>query len=421
MPGNRHSTDAPRQSADELTDQDRAILRDLDRALADSLTLKRWWEQKNATGEYQERFSLIRDIHQPLSSFGFFDEALVGGRPLAVMGVVEEMIFDQPKQAPPERIRDEFREFLLRYFMRVSAFEKPTAYSDPGQPPPATYQPGLSWCPWDKAQKRGFGFSQLYYQRVGSGAPGKFSRRDEFAIVDLRDIGPQYDWIMCKVRIYDFKLRFRPSGPRGPTLELPLKEHNYLVLSRDFVTCRDDPEPGVLGEYGLGYGLLRDTGEDSVFAYGPGRFCAGFQLINFRILASGESRARLVFVVNRPHRILDVTLDPVDWGFRLANFFSFGLTSRLFAPAQFLLERLPLRVSGLDPVSAYVALANLLTGGLAGEQLCVSRQQLEKDFLVQHFLQHYGLIVGSLRTWRQVPDWLDEAALPERLRMGVSL
>jgi hypothetical protein len=238
--------------------------------------------------------------------------------------------------------------------------------------------------------------------------------------VDLRDIGPRYDWVVCKVRIYNFNIRFRPAGPRGPTLELPLKEQNYLVLGPDFITDRDDPEPGVLGEYGLGYGLIRSPDEGGAFAYGPGRFQAGFQLINFRMLAGGETRARLVFVVNRPNRILDVTLDPLDWGFRLADFLSFGLTSRLLAPARLVLDRLPLRVSGFDPVSAYVTLANLLTGGLAAEELCLSRRQLEKNFLVQHFMQHYHLIVGALRTWRHVPDWLNEPALPERLRMGVS-
>jgi hypothetical protein len=412
--------DSPDQQPDEFTAQDWAILGDADRALADGVALKRWWQRKDATGDYRARFELIRNINRPISSYGFFDEVPVGDHPLAIMGVVEEMLYDQPKQAAPERVRDEFRQFVLRYFMRVSAFEEPTAYADPGQLPPAAYQPGLSWCPWDEARRQGFGFSQLYSKRAGSGALERFEPRDEFAIVDLREIGPKYAWIVCKVRIYDFNLKFQPSGPGGTSLEVPLEEENYLVISPDFVTCRDDPEPGVLGEYGLGYGLIRYAPKDTPFAYGPGRFAAGFQLINFRIVASGEIRVRLVFVVNRPGQILDVTLDPVKWGFQLADFFSFGLTSRLFAPARLLLERLPLRFSGLDPVSAYITLANLFTAGLAGEQLCISRQQLEKTFLVQHFMQHYELIVGSVRTWRQVPDWLDESALPERLRMGVS-
>ena len=44
---------------------------------------------------------------------------------------------------------------------------------------------------------------------------------------------------------------------------------------------------------------------------------------------------------------------------------------------------------------------------------------IEKDFLVTHFMQHYQMIVGSLLTWRRVPDWLDSSALPETATTGV--
>jgi hypothetical protein len=52
--------------------------------------------------------------------------------------------------------------------------------------------------------------------------------------------------------------------------------------------------------------------------------------------------------------------------------------------------------------------------------LCISRDDLEKEFLAQHFMQNYDLIVGSLQTWRQIPDWLDSAGLPEWVVKGVS-
>jgi hypothetical protein len=65
-------------------------------------------------------------------------------------------------------------------------------------------------------------------------------------------------------------------------------------------------------------------------------------------------------------------------------------------------------------------LANAVTGGQAAQQLCISREQLDKDFLVQHFMQHYVTIVGSLLTWRQIPNWLDAAALPDWVVAGRS-
>jgi len=47
-------------------------------------------------------------------------------------------------------------------------------------------------------------------------------------------------------------------------------------------------------------------------------------------------------------------------------------------------------------------------------------EQLEKQFLVQHFMQHYPMVVGSLLTWRRQADWLDRAALPAALVEGVA-
>ncbi|MEO1084956.1 MAG: hypothetical protein AAFY88_11995, partial [Acidobacteriota bacterium] len=64
--------------------------------------------------------------------------------------------------------------------------------------------------------------------------------------------------------------------------------------------------------------------------------------------------------------------------------------------------------------------ANLMTGGLAGRRLGVTKQQLEKDFLQKHFLQHYNVVTGSLITWRQIADWLERDALPAWVESGVS-
>jgi hypothetical protein len=411
---------AIRVPQDDWTEQDRTRVSEAEGALADGLSLLRWWEQLDAVNGYSERFDMIRTYNQSDRSFGFFASAPLGERMLPVMGVVEDLLYDQSRQVAPERVRDEFREFVLHYFMRISAFEQPEAYAAPGRPSPLAYRAGLSWCPGEESQKAGFGFSQLYYKRADTGAVSKFPRHEQFACVDLRTIGPLYLWTVCKVRIFDFNLRFQPRGRESVSLAIPLKAENYLVLSRDFIANRDDPAPGVLGEYGFGYAMIRDTSDESVFAYGPGQFQTGFQLIHFRVLGNGETWVRLVFVVNRPDRILNIPIDPVGWSFRLADLFSLGLASRVVGPAKPWLERSPFRIGGFDPISAYVTLANTLTGGFAAEDLCISREQLEKDFLVQHFHQHYQMIVGSLLTWRHVPDWLNTREIPASIVTGVS-
>lgn len=126
------------------------------------------------------------------------------------------------------------------------------------------------------------------------------------------------------------------------------------------------------------------------------------------------------FVVNQPTQILDISLDPIDWAFTAADLMTFGKASEILEPLHALADRLPLRPGGFDPVFTSIKLANLFTLGQAAEQLCISKRSLEEFFLVFHFDQYYTTITGSLLTWRQIQDWLDEASLPAFVKTGVS-
>lgn len=403
-----------------FTEQDRLILGEVERALSNGVALKHWWEQKDATKSYAEQFELVRTFNHPDRGTGFFDIAPLEGRTLSVMGVVEDICYDQLKGAPRNRVREELREFLMRYFMRVSDFRQPEAYVPEDQQTPPSSLREFSWCPTRDINRMGFGYSQHYYKLRGSGQVGKFPASEEFAIVDLRELGEKYEWIVAKVSIFDFNLSFSLGGTGSPQLVFPLKEENYLVISRDFITCKDEQGKGLPGEFGFGYSLIDYSTDRSIFSYGPGRFEAGFQLFRFRMLEEGAIRVQLVFVANRPGQITSVDISPVEWSFRLADLFSLGSASQIFAPVKNALEQLPLRLNGFDPVLAYISLANLLTGGQAAQDLCISKERLEKDFLIKHFMQHYQMIVGTLLVWRQVPDWLDTAALPEWIITGRS-
>ena len=129
----------------------------------------------------------------------------------------------------------------------------------------------------------------------------------------------------------------------------------------------------------------------------------------------------MVFVANRPERIMNVSLNPVSWSFTIANLMTFGLSSHFLAPLQGVLEQLPLKGSNVDPVYAFIRLANALSDGQAAKQLCLSTTELDKQFLVKHFQQHYQTIAGALHTWRQIPDWLvGDDQLPQWVVEGVS-
>jgi hypothetical protein len=412
----------------EASVEEEAVLESAERYLADGIALLRWWREADAANSYQSRFDLERTFNRADSSFGFFDTLLLRNATFRLMGNVQELIYDNPRVptdwgvAAPAWIREQVRAFVLRYFMRVSDFRQPeSAQNLEGLPRPSA-PPGLdrfSWCDDRQVLRIGFGFTQLFYKLRSSDTIGRFSTDESAAIVDLREIGPTYDWVILRVRIFDFSVRVRPLGERGPELVFTLNEDSYLILSAELIVNRDDPEPGVLGEYGVAYAFIKSP-QSGLLAYGPGEFDAAVEEIRFTVLADGQIRVRMAFVANRPASIASVSLDPIDWAIWTADLLSGGTASKLLHPVRGILDRRPFRLGTFDPVYGFVALANLVSGGLAEGQLCISRETLDKLFLVQHFRQHYQTIVGSLLTWRQIEDWTDDAALPAWVVNGKS-
>ncbi len=405
-----------------LTGDEQRLLASVDTYLDLGRELKEWWRRVFPDG-FRERFELSRSQNRPDRSFGFFDAAPIGGARMRLMGNYQHMFYDLPKPysgtgaARGEWMNRQMREFALRYFMRVSDFREPEveASSEGGQPP-AWLRP-VSLCRSRRVQKIGFGFSQLFYKLAGGGV-GRFAPEQRSAIVDLRRIGREYEWIVVKVRIFDFSFSYEPFGAAGPSFALPLSEESYLVLSREFISDRAPSEVEPSGRYGVGYAFLKNP-NPGLLAYGPGDFDAAIELIDFFVAPDGRVRVAMVFVANRPRRILDLSLDPMQWARRLAQFAGGGRLPEWLAPLDRLARSSPLGWLSVDPVYGGIAAANLASGGLARRLLCLSRRTLEEEFLIKHFMQHYQTVAGSLHTWRQVPDWLDEEALPDWALQGV--
>jgi hypothetical protein len=397
----------------------------VDHYLTAGIQLKQWWEQTSATKGFPSRFDLGLTFNRPDTGYGFFDEARVVGQTMPVLGNFQVMGFDRPK-APRAQMaetahwmREQLREYVLRYFMHVSDFRQPQGFLEGEGPVAAPYLRPFSLCPQEDPRRIGFGFSQLFYKLRGSEHIGRFPEEDQFAIVDLREIGSKYEWIVARVRIFDFSFTYMPFGIEGPQVVLPLSEASYLVLSRDFIVHEDDPAPGMLGRYGLGYAFVKEP-TSGMLAWGPGQFDAAIELFDFLVHEDGRIRVEMVFVADRPQRILNLSLNPVSWSITLADLLTFGLSSSLLTPLQSVLECLPFGGRNVDPVYAFIWLANALSAGQAAQQLCLSTEELDKQFLVKHFMQHYQTIAGALQTWRQIPDWLDTSALPEWVVRGVS-
>ncbi|OFW18780.1 MAG: hypothetical protein A3H97_04390 [Acidobacteria bacterium RIFCSPLOWO2_02_FULL_65_29] len=411
-------TDAPTPA--DFTDEDRRIVSYSEQTLKDGTELARWLEDKRDPEDFQDHFTAVEEFESGGGNFSFFDTVTVSGRAVPVMGIVQDMFYDRQKQADADGILPQVREFILRYFLRVSNARQPSPAADAESESGSPYLRPFDWRPSTGESRIGFGFEQLYYKLRG-GPVGKFALEDRAAIVDLRELGRVYDWIVLKVEIFNFNLSYAPLGSGAPKMVYPLKEQTYLLLGPQFVRNREKPEPGVLGEYGYGYAFMpyAPGGPDEMIQYGPGHFAAAFQSVYFKVETSGAITVRASFVVNRPDKVARVDIDPVGWSFQLADLMTFNLASRVMAPVKDAAGRLPIRLTGVDPVGAYISFANFMSGGRAARNLGHSMSVLEKRMLVQHFMQHYEMLNTSLVAWRKIADWTDERTVPAQLTRGV--
>ncbi len=406
-------------SGDEtFSETEDRLIEALPDALDDGVALLEWWRETDPEMGYRDWYRETETRNRPDDrSYGFFDsvELPSSAEAVPINGNVQEMFYDEPK-APPdyegaanEWMHGQIREFILKYFMRISDFRQPELAGGDG----------------DDGEVTGFGFSQLYYKRR-DGEIGKFAAGERDRIVDLRRFQDEYEWIVLKNPIFGFGFGFKLFGPMfesmigvsGPEVKLPAKVFNYLVISNDFVVNEPSPEGGVVGRYGFGYAFLNDP-EPSVYGYGPGRLQPAFEQMVWEVHESGSVRVRAAFVAQEPDAILKLSVDPMAWGFQLTKALG-GEVPGILKPAKRFWDRLPLTNLSFDPVLPAVGLLNTLTLGQADRIFGVSKDKIIKEALFVHFLQHYQTIVGSLQTWRQIEDWTATESLPDWVKTGVS-
>ncbi len=411
--------------SEPLTQEQRKLLDAVPAALESGVELLDWWLEVDPTRNYRETYRETFVANRPDDqSYGFFDTAPMSTGPLRINGNVQEMFYDEAKSPPgrqapaAEWINEQVREFILRYFMRISDYREPEAYPEDHRPPPLGL--GLfSQCPKSDPERIGFGFLQEYYKSAKTGEIKKFNPSDRARIVNLKRLGEDFEWIVLRNPIFDFSFQLKPFGNSGPQLVLPIQQFNYLVLSPDFIVDEPHPEPGILGRYGFGYAFVNNPEPDAL-AYGPGDLQPAFERLVWEVHESGKVTVRAAFVAWEPDKMLNLSIDPLVWGFQLLNLFGTKEIRHTLAPFKRFYNSLPTSKWRFDPVFPAVNLLNLLTFQQADKRLCISAAQLRKEFLFIHFKQHYQTIVGSLQTWRQIPDWLDHRALPSFVVTGVS-
>ncbi len=388
----------------ELTGDDRKLLALVEPSLAEGKDLYAWWRKTDRANNYVNRFKLRRGPYDENPSVGFFDEAKLSSGAIPVLGVVQNLTWGRTSNPSAN---SQIREFALRYFMRVADFNRPASFS----------LRELAGRAADTSDPGGWGYSQIYY-KLRAGRVGKFPTGARHKIVDLRELKPggAYEWIVLRARLFNVEMNLSPLGDGGPQLVVPLARftEEYLIASSEFIIDETNPEPGVAGRYGFGYATISDPAyENGPLLWGPGRFRPGFESFVFEVseCSDGVSEVSISspFAVNRPPRIFGINPDPIALGIRAADFFSLGFASRLFPDLR----------DGIDPLLTPVSILNTTTGGLSSRFLGISVDNLERYFLVQHFMSAYDLLTGALLTYAQVPDWAaGESKLPFWVREG---
>lgn len=385
-----------------LTPDDVRVIGQVADSLAGGLEVYRWWKKAEAARSYREQYELERAFNPADRATAFFDEPLLSWDKVPLIGCVQRMTFDFSKR-DPEEAHEQIREFVLRYFLRVSDYRRPAAFMIRE----------LRRTKEQQAQLDGWGYSQVYYKLCDGGGIGKFPESAQAKIVDLREIGKTYEWIVFQARLFNLAFDLSPLGGSFPRLVLPVAAFTdeYLITTKELVVVEENPEPGVLGRYGYGCATLRDTElRAGPLLWGPGRFYPGFAALYFEVRNTGETIVTAPFAVNRPERILGLQPDPLAAGFRLADGASAGLLSRFFPDLK----------NGFDPVLGPIAALNTITGRLPGNRLGISKETLERFLLVEHFMGIYELLAGASLTYCRVPDWTaPEKDLPPWVQDGL--
>jgi hypothetical protein len=366
-----------------LNDHDRALVALVPDTLRRGRQLMDWAHNQARS---EARWFDVGITHNPQDKFqGFFGEPEIDGVKIPVMAAVQDLFFDCPRreqgesdadrQLALEAYRVQLRRFALKYFLRAAENHQRTPAPD-GHPTQLPWLlDKLSWAPKPDNRETGFCFEQIYSQR--NGEVSKFPEEVRSNIIDAERVTTEYDWLVLRTRLLNatFNLSFWQDGPQ---LVVPAVPQCHLAMDRNFIFDQTPADAHLSGRYGCGYTMIRFGKTPWPFVYGPGAFEIGLQLNEFEIhRETGECRVKLMFIVNRPEKLMSIL--------------------------------------GFDPVSGYVKFANWISGGAASRKLDISMDRVGRFILFTHSSMYFDVIAATLRIFRQTPNWLDEATIPEWL------
>jgi hypothetical protein len=415
---NSEQTLDPRPPEVEVSKNEKVALEGVDASLARGLALKLWFDQRVARRGFADQFALAGAADRPYSSFGFFDHFPLDGGRVAVFGARHVFRFDQPGAMVAADFvtrhqrewLDQVREFALRYFLRVTAFGRPSPAFNADLPAPTSYLPGLSWALPDSQPRIGMRFSQRFFKRKDHDDILGFPGNETFA-TDLRELADEpcsLAWLLLRRQVLEPVSLAPPLW--APEIVAAWNVDDFVVTSPKFAVEEENlSAKGLIANYGFGYAFVPGLPVGMPLSASVG-FANAFESIRFGVAPNGAITVTVDFAADRAERVSAVDLNPVKWGFDVANTLTRGLIRGALPSLKDVLPSLC--IGTIDPVSAYIRGANAVTGGQAADMMGISRAHLDRRFLFLHFSRFHSLVNATLPVWRQIPNWLDSTALP---------
>jgi hypothetical protein len=393
----------------------------IETALAQAQDLKKWWAEVEAGQASVERFQLFPAYPGMEPVYGFFGEAPVQGQTIPVMGDYGNYFFDRPRVPDSEQehaaqwMLKQAEEFALHYWMRVQGWALPESYPELDRLQAPRYLQSFSWCFPADPELAGMANVQRYYKLRGSGLVGEFPARNNTAIVDLRDLQTTYEWITVDKRLFDFNVTVSTDNDLL-SLVVPIGSTMHLVLNESLIVNQPEREGRVLGAFGVGFGLISGPAT-GVINFGPDKVQPALGLQYLEVRDSGEIRLRTVTIMATPAKLLNLSLDPLNWGLQAADLMTLGAAEPLTSPVQKRLKQLPLPKLGFDPLLTSSGILNRLIPDGGKKQLLASKDHYRKEILAKDALGLRQALLGTRPTWLQVPDWVN-GPIPDWVRRG---
>lgn len=393
-----------------FTAEDLAILGQVDAAIHNGHEILEWWTANRQTRVPINSFPIARQIHEPDLNYGFLLDAHLRSGTLPVAGVIQDQLMRWPK-VPPDYLRDpdwmraQLRAFVFRHFMRMAgtqpAYHAPPVGADASTP--RSTGDG----------REGWGYRQKFY-KLAEGTIGKFTPEQQTSLIPLDQVFAKYVWIVYEVKIHQFDMSFGvPGAANGPTLNVSMTQPVHTVMTPRFLVDEENPQPGVVGEYGYGYSVVPNPTRNPIVTDGPATIKRTIETLTFRVLENGSVRAHMNFITPQPARIIN--RDPVQLAFALADRLSFNTASTLLAPLRIVLEGIEPHV---DPVYLSMDLLNAMTLGISSEEFGIDKETIFKTFMNLHFTDVFKMYNLAASHFAMVRDWTNAAALPAWVATG---